>query len=184
MPVKNYGKLAEAKLEEYKKLYDVEDNPNDLASIRAMVSLELSLEKMQKALLSTDALKFPKKVKDLQGAIRDGANSFAQLQTELGISRRKRQAEDDKISVVDYIDQLKKEAKNLVDRRLKKITCSKCGQVLGKYYIYIEDSNPAEAGSISLQKSPPQPMRYGISVQCWKCWGLEKKISYGKASWK
>lgn len=167
-PAKNYSKIAESKLEEYKKLYSVEDNPNDLASLKAMVSLELSLEKMQKALLSTDALKFPKKIKDLQSAIRDGTNAFAQMQTELGISRKKRQEEEDKTNVVDYIEQLKKEAQTVLDKRLKKLTCDRCGQLLGKYYIYVE-LNGAEPGSIEAEKKPPKPYPFTIRCGCWKC---------------
>lgn len=168
MPAKNYTKIVEDKVEEYKRIYNVTDNPNDLESLKAMVSLGLALEKMQKALLATDAEKFPKKIKDLQSAIRDSTNSFNQYQTELGISRVKRQEEEDKTTVVDYLDKLKKEAKNILDRRLKVLTCDKCGQVLGKYYIYIT-SEGAEEGSIAAQTKPPVPYPFTIRCGCWKC---------------
>ena len=173
MPRKNWNTEIEARLAEYMEQYEVE-NPNDIASLRAMCALELSMEKQQQALLSTDAIRFPKKIKDLQSAIRDNANSYAQLQKDLAIDRRKRKAEDDEQSVPEYIKKLQDIGKKFLASRLKELRCDVCGQLLGKYLIYV-DSEGAEKGSINSESKPPVDYPFTFRVGCWKCEEAKKR---------
>ena len=173
MPRKDYSKEIEERLQKYLELYEVE-NPNDIASLRAMCALELSMEKQQQALLSTDAVKYPKKIKDLQSAIRDNANSYAQLQKDLAIDRRKRKSEDDEQSIPEYIKKLQNIGKQFLASRLKELRCDKCGQLLAKYFVYV-NSEGAEKGSINSESKPPVDYPFTIRCGCWKCEDVKKQ---------
>jgi ribosomal protein S27AE len=51
---------------------------------------------------------------------------------------------------------------------LKKVTCPKCGQLLGKYFFYVTlEGN--EPGSIAAEKTPPEHYPYTVRIKCWKC---------------
>jgi hypothetical protein len=167
MPYKNYDKEIEERLSKYLELYEV-SNPNDIESLRAMIRLEIGIERQQKALLRIDPLKNPKQVKDIQSSIRDATNSYTELQRELNIDRRKRVSEDEEDSVPKYIERLKKHGQKFLDTRTEQIVCPKCGQWLGRLWMPVK-LNGVEPGSIGEGRNPPRYLKYAVIIECWKC---------------
>jgi len=166
---KRKGAELQEKIDRYLEEYELDDlnQANDMAALVQMCQLEIRQEKIQEAL---DRIKDPaqdsKKIKDLVSALRDINQNWVTLQTELGINRRKRQSESDE-TPLQYIEKLKSQAKKFLDSRLKKFVCPHCGQVLGKYFFYINEKG--EDGSIESETKPVEPYKYTIRCECWRC---------------
>ncbi len=157
------------KMQKYLETYGLDDlnQANDEASLVQMCRLEVNIEKLQKAIDSIDdPAEDPRKIKDLNTALKDAINSWTNLQTELGINRKKRQSETDE-SPLAYIDRLQTQAKTFLASRLKELKCKNCGQVLGKYFIYVPEKG--ERGSIESETKPVEFYPYSIKMTCWKC---------------
>jgi len=185
MPRVNWNEKIKERLDQYLKEYEVDfNNSNDLSSLRQMVSLELSIERNQKALLKIDPVQNPNQVKALQTAIKDATNAYVALQTELGINRRKRKDEGDSqtSNARLYVEWLKENAPKFLDSRMKKVYCSHCGQYLGKYW-FVVDASGAEQGSMEAETKPPKPMKYTVRFQCWRCFDKHPSIeAFGEES--
>ncbi len=125
-----------------------------------MVQIQYALSKIK------DPYKDSKTFKDLQTSLKEATNSYIGLQTELGISRRKRQ-EDKEDSPLQYIEKIKSLSGKFIDSRLKKLICGKCGQILGKYLFYVPQEG--EEGSIENSSVPISPYKYIVQIKCWKC---------------
>lgn len=166
---KRKGQDVQEKIERYLEEYELDDlnQANDMAALTQMCQIEVNVEQIQKALGKIkDPLEDSKKIRELQSALRDASQSWVQLQTELGINRKKRQGESDE-SPLQYVERLQETAKKFVDSRLKKFVCSKCGQALGKYFFYVIDKG--EKGSIESETKPIEPYKFTIRHECWKC---------------
>jgi hypothetical protein len=165
---KSTEQIVQEKIDAYSKVYEIE-NPNDLESVKSLVSLEIERERLTNALKKISPSKNPRDLKALHEALADVNNSYLRLQQELGVSRRKRTSEDESSTPKKEWEDVKQIAKHYANRDNKKLVCPECGEVLGHYYFYIEDNNDAEPGSIASETSRPQPMKYTVRIQCWKC---------------
>jgi len=163
------GYEIEQKLNTYLETYEVDDlnRANDLASLRQLAQEEIIIEKLQSELAALKSVGADtKKVKDLSTAIRDHVNSYTNLQTTLGVDRRKRQSESEE-SVISYIDKLKDQAKKVLNSRLRILRCKDCNLPIMKYYIYITEKG--EKGSIAVEKKPIELIKYNFDVECPRC---------------
>jgi hypothetical protein len=166
---KRKGQVLQERIDKYLAEYELDElnEANDMAALTQMCQLELNMEQIQEALADMkDLEENSKKVKDLMSSMRDATQSWANLQTELGIARKKRQSESDE-TPLQYIDNLKKDAKKFIDSRLKVLKCDKCGQPLGKFFFYVNDKG--EKGSIESEIKPTEEYKYTVRHECWKC---------------
>lgn len=168
------GYDLEKKLNTYLETYELDDlnKANDLASLRQLAQFEIIIENLQEELASikkvgTDT----KKIKDLNTALRDAVNSYTNLQTTLGVDRRKRVSEAEE-SVISYIDKLKDQAKKVLTARLKVLKCKECNLPIMKYYIYVTEKG--EKGSIAETKKPIELIKYNLEVECPRCFKMVK----------
>ena len=178
---KKKGSALQEKIDKYLETYELDDlnQANDMAALTQMCQLELNIERIQEAL---DNIEYggkkgtevdSKKIRELHSAIRDANQNWVTLQTELGINRRKRQSEEDE-TPLKYIERIQDQGKKFIDARFKKLTCSKCGQLLGKYFFYVTEKG--ERGSMESETKPVEEYKYTIRHECWKC-GTISEIS-------
>jgi hypothetical protein len=168
---KKKGSALQEKIEQYMEEYKLDElnQSNDMAALTQMCQLELNMEQIQEAMSkvkSESIVEDSKRIRDLVGALRDASMAWGKLQEDLGIARKKRQTENEETPMT-YIERLKSEAKNIVDRRLKILVCNKCGQTLGKYYFYVIEKG--ERNSIESTVKPIEESKYTVRCECWKC---------------
>lgn len=166
---KKKGANLQDKVDGYLREYELDDlnEANDMSALIQMCRLELNMEQIQSALEQiTDPVANATKVRDLHSALKAASQSWLNIQTELGINRKKRQADEDE-SPVSYIQRIQDQAKKFLDNRLQKITCPKCGQLLGKYIFYVTEKG--EKGSIETVGKEVESYNYSVSCECWKC---------------
>lgn len=164
------GQALQERIDRYLDEYELDDlnQANDMAALTQMCQLELNMEQIQDALSkvkSKEIIEDSKRIRDLVGALRDATQSWTNLQTELGIARRKRRTESDE-TPLQYIEKLQEQAKKIIDLRFKKLTCD-CGQALGKFMFYVTEKG--ESGSIESNKKGIVPYKYTVRCECWKC---------------
>jgi len=168
------GSALQEKIDRYLEEYELDDlnQANDMAALTQMCQIELNMEQIQEALNRVEYGSKKgteidsKRIRELHSALRDANQNWITLQTELGINRRKRQSESDE-SPLQYIEKIQEQSKKFIDGRFKKVTCSKCGQVLGKYMFYVIDKG--ERGSIGSEAKVVESYKYTIRCECWKC---------------
>jgi len=166
---KRKGQEVQEKIEKYLEEYELDElnQANDMAALTHMCQLEVNVEQIQEALSKIkDPLEDSKKIRELQSALRDANQNWVTLQQELGISRKKRQSDSDE-SPLQYVERLQELGKKFISSRLKKLVCSKCGQVLGKYMFYVTDKG--EKGSLESDIKPIEPYKFTVRHECWKC---------------
>lgn len=171
---KRKGQDVQEKIERYLEEYELDElnQANDMAALTQMCQLEVNVERIQEALGKLDygtkkgGIVDSKKIRELHSALRDANQNWVTLQTELGINRKRRQSESDE-SPLQYVERLQEAAKKFMDSRLLKFKCSKCGQLLGKYFFYVVDKG--EKGSIESETKPIEPYKFTIRHECWKC---------------
>lgn len=174
---KRKGQVLQERIDRYMQEYELDElnEANDMAALTQMCQLELNMEQIQEALANmTDLSENSKKVKDLMSSLRDATQSWTNLQEQLGIARKKRQTESDE-TPLQYIEKLKEQSKKFLEKRLKTLTCDKCGQVLGKFIFYVNEKG--EQGSIESETKPIQPYKYTVRHECWKCGGHMAEVS-------
>lgn len=160
---------VQERIERYLEEYELDElnQANDMASLTQMCQIEVNIEQIQKALAKIkDPLEGSKKIKELQGALRDASQTWTTLQTQLGIDRKKRQSEKDE-SPLKYVERLQELSKKFLSSRLKKLICPKCGQVLGKYFFYVTEKG--ERGSIESEAKVVEEYKVTVRHECWKC---------------
>jgi len=163
------GQAVNEKIDRYLSEYDLDDmnETNDMASIHQMCELEITIEKLQSALNKIKKLEDdPKKAKDLMTSIKDATATWVKLQTELGISKRKRDSASDE-SVLSYVEKLKTQAKKFMDSRLKVVICEDCSLPVGKYHVYIKEHG--EPGALAYENVDLAPIKYTFRVECPRC---------------
>lgn len=163
------GYELKKRLEKYLEAYELDDlnKANDMAVLQQLAQFEIIIENLQNELASIKTVgEETKKVKDLNTALRDATQSYTNLQTTLGIDRKKRQSESEE-SVISYIDKLKEQSKKVLDRRLKVLKCKDCKLPLMKYYVYITEVG--EQGSLAAEVTEVKPIKYNVEVECPRC---------------
>ena len=159
---------VQEKLDKYLNEYELSDlnEANDLASLNALCRQEVLIEKLQAALDGIKNLEADSRiVKDLNTSLKDSLRSYLDLQVELGINRRKREADNEETPLT-YIGRLQDQAKRFLDMRLVTIKCEDCKLPLAKYYIYVREKG--ERGSIKYGDKV-DPIAYSFSVECPRC---------------
>jgi len=170
------GAKIEEKIKQYLKDYELDElnASNDMSSLRQMCALELRIEQINEALELMDAEDDPSKFRSLISALKDATLAYTNLQDELGISRKKRASETEE-NPVAFIEQLKKDAKTFIDRRLIQVKCETCKLLLAKYHIYVyhkaegDSGVPSSPSSVNAQKTPPEPIYWQFEIECPQC---------------
>lgn len=166
------GASIQEKLDQYLKEYDLDDmnTTNDMAALRQMCQLEVNMENLLKSISEikkpSDS---PQEYKALTTAYKDASRAWMDLQTELGINKKKRKSETDE-TPLSYIERLKKDAKKYMDRRLKKVICKDCGMLIAKYCVYVEEKG--ERGAIAYKDIELEKIKYSFKVECPKCFKM------------
>jgi hypothetical protein len=163
------GADLEEKIQKYTREYELDDlnSANDMASLVQMCQLEINMEQIQDALkMIKDPVVDSKRVRDLHASLKDANTSWTNLQSQLGIDRRKRQSEDEE-TPLQYIDRLKDSAKKFIEERLITLKCKKCGLPIAKYHIYVKEKG--EPGSIAYKGKQVELIKYTIRVECPVC---------------
>lgn len=170
------------KMAAYLEAYELDElnDANDLASLREMCQLEVTMEQLQEGLKKVkDPVADSQKVNHLTTSLNRVIQSWTQLQDKLGINRSKRESEKDETPRA-YIERIQKMAKLFLEKRLKILKCPNCKQELGKYFFYVNDK--AEEGSIYASTHPIEPYIFSISKECWKCGHLVTEDNDGVIS--
>ena len=174
---KRKGSALQDKIDKYLEEYELDDmnQANDMVALTQMCQIELNMENIQEALNSLDYTGKKgkdidsKKIRELHSALRDANQNWVTLQTELAINRRKRKSEEDE-TPLKYIERLQSQAKKFIDSRFVKLVCPKCGQLLGKYMVYVTEKG--ERGSIESKTKEVESYKHTFRCECWKCGGV------------
>jgi len=168
---KKKGADVQTRLNTYLKDYELDElnKSNDLASLIQMCQLEVNIAKLNDHISKLDPSKDSKIYKDLIMSLRDATNSYTTLQDQLGIARKKRASEGEE-TPLSYIEKLKSQAKQIVDKKLHMLICPKCSIVLGKYHVYI--TQRGEPKSLAYKDKPIEQIKYIFTVECSKCGAL------------
>jgi rubrerythrin len=123
-------------LNEYSKRYDIESlsNPNDLANLHTMIRNQLVIEELQRRmheLAQDDAVEEAMNIKKLNDSITALADTNMKYEKSLAIDRKTRKTEQEQ-SVVDYMNSLKRLAKEFIEERLTKVSCKSCKILVGR----------------------------------------------------
>lgn len=156
------------KLGKYKEDYELDDlnKSNDESSLIQLCKYELEMDRLFTALSGIDATGNPKGYKDLMSAARDNTNAYNSLMVSLGITRKDRASKSEE-TPKSYIDKLKSQARYYQDKRLKKIICTKCNQLVMKYHIYVTEKG--ENGSIECKDKEASKIKFSFKVECPNC---------------
>lgn len=125
-------------LEEYSKRYDIESlsNPNDVANLETMIRNQIIIKTLQRQMSELAVEGDADKLMDIK-KINDSITSLTaaniQLEKALAIDRKTRKGEQEQ-SVVDYINTIKKLAREFLDdnQRLTKVHCKYCKIMVGR----------------------------------------------------
>lgn len=125
----------DAILLEYKDKYDVENivNPNDLANLESMIRNQLIVDKLQarlETIAESDTIDASEIRKILESVV-SLSDTNMKLERTLGIDRKTRKI-DQVESFPDYLDKLKKQAREFILERLIRVICKKCNIMIGR----------------------------------------------------
>lgn len=156
------------RISKYLDIYELDElnEANDLASIRQMVQLEVRMENLHIALSGAEKQGDDKKMKNLHTSLRDASNSYNAFQESLGVARKKRASESDE-TPLSYIDKLRIQAKQIIDKRLKKLICPNCNQLVMKYHIYVTEKG--DEGALVFENKTIELLPFSIQIECPKC---------------
>ncbi len=162
------GQAVQDKVDRYLEEYELDDlnQANDMAALVQMCQIEVTMERIYKALDSLKPAEESKKVRELNSALRDANQNWTTLQTQLGIDRKKRVSESDE-TPLQYVERIQELGRKFMESRLVRLSCPKCGQILGKYIFYITDKG--EPGSLESEIKAIEPYKYTVRCECWKC---------------
>lgn len=131
----NFEARIAKKLEEFGEDYDLSDlKINDRDALRALIQAQLTLEDYEQHLYRirqegiSEAQLFS--MEKFQKAMSDIRADISKLQNDLNITRKIRKSDQD-VSVMAYIDSLKKKAKQFYEAKAGYVFCEKCNMLLG-----------------------------------------------------
>jgi hypothetical protein len=146
------------KIKEISSSYELDDmNSNDIVTLRSLAQALINLEDYEQAAynlradggINLDNITLVEKLSKVQSDLRRDIGEF---QDDLKISRRIRKADKEQ-SVVDYLESLKKKAKEFYESRMSLILCPKCNTLLATVWTLY----PSEKGNkITLVCNSPQ----------------------------
>ena len=126
----------ENKLKEFSEDYDLTDMKiNDRMSLRSLVQLTLTLENYEQRLFeyrqdSESNFENIQNVKVLAEIMNKLRGDISKIQADLNITRKVRKSDKD-VSVIAFIDDLKKKARANYKAKMKYIFCPRCDMLLG-----------------------------------------------------
>lgn len=142
-----YRKRFHKKLKDFEKDYDLSDlKPNDKEMLFSLIDGILTLEDLevhsrkirQKDSLTDDDTKT---LKDLSYTISRVRGDVSDIQDDLRIARKERETEED-VSVLNYIEDLKKKAQKFYRKKLNYVFCPKCEQLIFTgWFLHPEEEN-------------------------------------------
>lgn len=126
-------------IERFEKDYDLSDmTANDMSSLEELARINILLEEIdaevREALREGDWNTFEKINRVATGLRADASR----IQNDLNITRKARHGQGDG-SPVEFIEEIKKRAKNFLQQRLKEIYCPLCGILVAKVWWLYED---------------------------------------------
>jgi hypothetical protein len=142
---KNFESRVSRKIKEISSSYELDDmNSNDIVTLRSLAQALINLEDYEQAAynlrtdggINLDNITLVEKLSKVQSDLRRDIGEF---QDDLKISRRIRKSDKEQ-SVVEYLDSLKKKAKEFYESRASYIYCPKCNKLLATIWtLYPEE---------------------------------------------
>lgn len=121
------------KLEDFEQDYDLSDlKINDRAALRALIQAFISLEDYEQLLyeyrseFSDSSVTTIDRLNRVMSGLRADISKF---QDDLNIKRKTRQSDED-VSVLHYIEELKKKARRFYEAKMQYIFCEECNMLL------------------------------------------------------
>lgn len=145
-PVAELNKRIEEKMKEFENDYDMSDmKVNDLMSLRSLIQAIITLEDLTNYSyrlrteegITLDNLTLLEKVAKQMTDLR---SDIASLQDVLKISRKIRKG-DKEATVLGYIDDLKRKAKEFYDSKMSYVTCPHCHLLLATVWTLYPDQD-------------------------------------------
>lgn len=123
------------KLSEFEDDYDLSGmKVNDIANLRSLIQLTITLEDYEQKLFATRAedsgvsnIQYAEKLTKIMSILRD---DISKIQNDLKITRKVRTSDRD-ISVIAFIDELKQKARKFYKAKMNYIYCPECNMLLG-----------------------------------------------------
>ena len=144
--VRDFEERIEKKIQEFSQDYDIDDlKINDRETLRSLVQSVIALEDYERIIYEIrstgDISQSNINIVDrLQKVMSDIRKDISSQQADLNITRKIRKS-DKESSVVNYIANLKDQARQFFDSKMSYIFCE-CGMLLGNVWcLYPEESN-------------------------------------------
>jgi len=129
-------------MEQFAKDYDLSSmNYNDKLALEILCGLYIQVQdNVQKIEESKEKEKW-NEVSELVDVNKKLITNIEQLEKQLGISRKAR-GKDKETSVIIYVEDLRKRAKNFLEKKLHYIYCPKCSMLLATmWFLYLQENN-------------------------------------------
>lgn len=135
MPKITFVSRLEKLRREYAETYDIESlkSANDKANLEMMLRNQIIIEDMQDKLNEPDKLDDIADVKRINDILRDLISTNLSLEKTLGIDRKSRKTSEDKNNPAEYISNLKRLAREFLEKRLIKVFCEECNVMLLRF---------------------------------------------------
>jgi len=134
------------KIKQFGNDYDLEElNSNDMMLLRALAQSFLSLEDLEKItyrIRQKDEITFEDLpiLEKLSKIMSDLRGDISKLQDDLKITRKTRKSDKEQ-SVISYIEDLKKKAREFYDQKMLYVVCPKCNMLLGTVWAHYPLNN-------------------------------------------
>lgn len=144
---KNFEDRIQKKIDEFGLDYDLDDlKINDRESLKALVMALISLEDYEYMLYNLKSAEDITQaniniVERISGVMSYLRRDISKLQEDLNITRKNRKS-DKESSVINYISNLKEQARKFHESRSQYVFCPSCNVLLGNVWcLYPEDDN-------------------------------------------
>ena len=143
-----YLRKFDAKLKEFEKDYELGDlKYNDKQMLNSLIEGLLSLEDLEehsrrmrgKEILDEDDIEDLRKLTFIISKFR---SDVSKIQSDLRIIRKGRESEKD-LSVLNYVEDLKKKASTFYEKKMNYVFCPKCNQLLFTGWFLFPDEDNA-----------------------------------------
>lgn len=154
--------LFQEKLAKYYKDYDIDslNDSNDKASLYALIRLEIAVERLQNDLNSALEVDETTRRKMISSIGEMLANSLS-LQQSLAIDRKTRVGDAGE-TVPQFLTNLKRRAKEFMEKRLIKVYCPEDKILLGTFYRFQQTKYTGKW-------QPRKPLIYRVEFECPQC---------------
>lgn len=134
-PSKAFEDRIIKKWSEFEEDYDLSDlKINDRDTLRALIQTQITLEDYEQHLfkLRTEGISEQQlfSIEKFQKAMSDLRADISKMQNDLNITRKVRKSDQD-VSVLAYIESLRKKAKEFAEAKMQYIFCPRCNLLLG-----------------------------------------------------